>query len=319
MLAPAKGLTYKFEEGWAKIPAGKQIRCVASIAIDKDDNVYAFSRSDHPVMVFDRKGNFLDSWGQGQFQRPHGSFIGPDQSIYLTDDADQTVRKFTLDGKVLLTLGVSGKAAPAYSQKPFNRCTHTALSPDGDIYVSDGYGNACVHKYSAEGKHILTWGEPGVQPGQFNVVHNVCCDRAGWVYVADRESHRVQVFDKNGKFEAQWHNLHRPAWVFLRPNTELFYIAELGPDLDINRRWPNLGPRISIVDNQGKHVAQIHTQSEGEGHIPAPFAVPHGLAVDSRGDVYVADLAQQGWAKRFPNTKVVESEYATIRKLVRVD
>ena len=79
------------------------------------------------------------------------------------------------------------------------------------FYVSDGYGNACVHKYSPDGKHLLSWGEPGTAPGQFNLPHNICCDADGWVYVADRESHRVQIFDGNGRYEAQWNNLHRRA------------------------------------------------------------------------------------------------------------
>src|SRR5204863_269186 len=97
--------------------------------------------------------------------------------------------------------------------EPFHRCTHTALSPKGEIYVSDGYGNARVHKYSPAGKLLFSWGEPGTDPGQFNIVHNICTDADGWVYVADRENHRVQVFDGNGKYQAQWNNLHRPCGI----------------------------------------------------------------------------------------------------------
>ena len=109
-----------------------------------------------------------------------------------------------------LTIGIPSKPAPFMSGEPFHRCTHTALSPKGEIYVSDGYGNACVHKYTPDGKLIKTWGESGTDPGQFNIVHNIATDVDGWVYVADRENHRVQVFDGNGKYETQWNNLHRP-------------------------------------------------------------------------------------------------------------
>ena len=94
-----------------------------------------------------------------------------------------------------MTIGTPGKPAPAFSGDPFNRCTHTALSPKGEIYVSDGYQNARVHKYAPDGKLLLSWGEPGTAPGEFNLVHNIACDDDGWVYVADRENHRVQVFD----------------------------------------------------------------------------------------------------------------------------
>jgi len=103
-----------------------------------------------------------------------------------------------LEGKVLMTLGMPGKPAPYMSGEPFHRCTHTALSPTGDLYVSDGYGNSRVHKYSPDGKLLMSWGGPGTDPGEFNIAHNITCDADGWVYVADRENHRVQVFDGNG-------------------------------------------------------------------------------------------------------------------------
>ena len=147
---------------------------------------------------------------RGCFKRAHGLHIDADDNLYCTDDGDHTVRKCTTDGKVLLTIGIPDKPAPYMSGEPFNRCTHTALSPKGEIYVSDGYGNACVHKYTPDGKLMKTWGEPGTDPGQFNIVHNIATDADGWVYVADRENHRVQVFNGNGKYETQWNNLHRP-------------------------------------------------------------------------------------------------------------
>ena len=121
-------------------------------------------------------------------------------TMFLADDGGHFVRKVTLDGKVLLELGVPGKPAPYMSGEPFHRCTHTALSPQGHIYVSDGYGNSRVHKYTPDGKLLMSWGEPGTGEGEFNIVHNICCDADGWVYVADRENHRVQVFDGQENF-----------------------------------------------------------------------------------------------------------------------
>ena len=104
--------------------------------------MYVFNRGEHPMMVFDRDGKFLRSWGEGIFNRAHGLHIGADESLYCTDDGDHTVRKCSLDGKVLLTIGIPGNRSPYMSGMPFHRCTHTALSPRGDIYVSDGYGNS---------------------------------------------------------------------------------------------------------------------------------------------------------------------------------
>jgi DNA-binding beta-propeller fold protein YncE len=214
-----------------------------------------------------------------------------DDTIYLTDDGDHTVRKCALDGKVLLTLGIPGKPAPYQSGEPFNRCTHVALSPKNEIYVSDGYGNSRVHKYSPDGKLLFSWGEPGSDPGQFNIVHNICADRDGYLYVADRENHRVQVFDGSGKFETQWHNMHRPCALYMDPTVAnpLCYLGELGPGMPVNKDIPNLGPRLSILDHKGKLLARLGDIRGGEG--PGQFIAPHGLALDSRGDLYVGEVS----------------------------
>jgi NHL repeat len=162
---------YRVVEGWAKLPDGWELTDVASVAVDSKDRVYVFNRGAHPMIVFDRDGNFLRSWGEGLFSRAHGLNLDADDNLYCTDDGDHTVRKCTSDGKVLLTIGIPEKPAPFMSGEPFHRCTHTALSPQGEIYVSDGYGNARVHKFTPEGKLIKSWGEPGSDPGQFNIVH----------------------------------------------------------------------------------------------------------------------------------------------------
>ena len=134
--------------------------------------------------MFDAEGNFLRSWGEGLYPRAHGITMSPDDTIFLTDDGDHTVRKCQLDGTVLFTLGIPGTPAPFMSGEPFNRCTHVAIDPEtADFYVSDGYGNARVHKYDPEGKLLFSWGESGTGEGQFNIAHNVCTDKDGWVYV----------------------------------------------------------------------------------------------------------------------------------------
>src|SRR5260370_23134377 len=244
---------YRIIENWAKLPDGWSFKEVAAVGVDKNDNVYAFGRGEHPMMVFDRTGSLLRSWGEGQYPRAHGVHMGPDDSIYLTDDGGSSARKCRLeDGKVLLELGVPGTPAPYMSGEPFHRCTHTALSPTGEIYVSDGYGNARVHKYSPDGKLQMSWGEPGTDEGQFNIVHNICTDADGWVYVPDRENHRVQVFDGNGKYETQWNNLHRPCGIFMtNTHRPVCYIAEVGPGQPGDPNSPNLSRWGGVGDQQG--------------------------------------------------------------------
>ena len=185
---------------------------------------------------------------------------------------------------MLLTIGIPDKPAPYMSGEPFNRCTHTALSPKGEIYVSDGYGNACVHKYTPDGKLMKTWGEPGTDPGQFNIVHNIAADADGWVYVADRENHRVQVFDGNGKYETQWNNLHRPCALCCcggkKPN---FIIGELGPGMPVNLHSPNLGPRLTIVDAQGKRDRAARRRERARpGDRQIPRAARHRAQLEGR-------------------------------------
>jgi DNA-binding beta-propeller fold protein YncE len=308
---------YEVIENWARLPDGWLFKDVAAVAVDHKDRVYVFNRGEHPMIVFDRDGNFLRSWGEGVFHRAHGLHIGPDESLYCTDDGDHSVRKCTLEGKVLLTIGIPGKPAPYMSGEPFHRCTHTALSPRGDIYVSDGYGNSRIHHYSPDGRLLKSWGEPGTGPGQFNIPHNLCCDPDGWIYVADRENHRVQVFDGNGRYEAEWHNLHRPCGMFMEAKRQpLCYIGEIGPTLPINRDVPNLGPRISIVDHKGNLVSRFGAEKAGYDR-PDQFVAPHGMAVDSRGDLYVGEVSYASWTQVFPDREMPRG-LNTLRKLVRV-
>jgi DNA-binding beta-propeller fold protein YncE len=309
---------YRVIENWAKLPDGWDLRDVAAVAVDGKDRVYVFNRGEHPMVVLDRDGNFIKSWGEGLFQRAHGLHIDAHDQLWCTDDGDHTVRKCSVDGKVLLTIGIPGKPAPYMSGEPFHRCTHTALSPNGEIYVSDGYGNACVHKFSPDGKLLKSWGEPGSDPGQFNIVHNIVTDEDGWVYVADRENHRVQVFDGNGKYEAQWNNLHRPCALCCcggkRPN---FIVGELGPGMPVNLKSPGLGPRLTIVDAKGQRIARLG-EGNGPGLATGKFLAPHGLALDSRGDIYVGEVGVTNWKTSFPDTPMPKP-LRCLQKLARVN
>ncbi len=307
---------YRVVENFAKLPDGWQLTDVASVAVDSKDRVYVFNRGAHPMVVLDREGNFLRSWGEGLFCRAHGLHIDANDNLYCTDDGDHTVRKCTTDGKVLLTIGIPAKPAPFMSGEPFHRCTHTALSPKGEIY-----GNARVHKYTPDGKLIKSWGEPGTDPGQFNIVHNIATDADGWVYVADRENHRVQVFNGEGKYETQWNNLHRPCALCCcgGGKNPTFVIGELGPGMAVNRKVPNLGPRLSIVDAKGKRIARLGGE-EGPGVASGKFLAPHGIALDSKGDIYVGEVGITDWKTSFPDEEVPATVRATrcLQKLERV-
>ena len=311
-----QGFRYEVVEDWAKLPPGFLLNAdVAAVGVDRNDTVYVFNRGEHPMLVFDREGNFLRSWGEGVFRRPHGLHMAPDETLFLTDDGDHTVRRCTLDGRVLLTLGIPGKPAPYMSGEPFHRCTHTALSPKEEIYVSDGYGNARVHKFSPDGRRLFAWGEPGTDPGQFNIPHNICCDAEGWVYVADRENHRIQVFDGNGRYEGQWGNMHRPSGLFMENGRHpRFYVGEIGGGMAVNYAVPNIGPRVSIYTEKGVLLARLGERPAGLE--PGQFISPHGLAVDSRGDIYVGEVSFTNWGNRYKG-KPFPPGLKSLKKLVK--
>ncbi|HZP45297.1 MAG TPA: peptidyl-alpha-hydroxyglycine alpha-amidating lyase family protein [Candidatus Binataceae bacterium] len=295
---------YEIVENWAHIPGRNDWNFdVAGIGVDARDRVYLFNRGPTPVIVVDRDGNYLHHWGDKQtFPNAHAVTMGPDDTIWLTDTFDHTVRKCRLDGEILMTLGVPGKPARAMSGEPFNQCTHVAIHPGtGEFFVSDGYGNAKVHKYAPDGRRLFSWGEPGNAPGQFNLPHNICCDRDGYVYVADRHNHRVQVFTPNGRLEAVWYGMALPCGMCIDTTgtEQLCYIGELSsalwiglgpsPLYDIWNSAKTMGPRVSVWTLDGQPLARLC--DNGMGEEPDQLFAPHGMAVDRDGNIYVAEVS----------------------------
>jgi len=282
--------TYEALDSWQKLPDGMTLTETPGVAVNSRDEVYAITRNiENPVMVFDRDGGFLRAFGKGIFsERTHGILIGPDDSVWCADDGTHTITKFTPAGDLILTLGTPYKPAKKWGGEPFNRPTHAAISPStGAIYVSDGYGNSRIHKYTPEGRHLLSWGEPGVDAGQFIRPHNVAIDAEDRVYVADRECHRIQVFDANGAFITMWNNIHRPDGMTLGPDGNI-YVGELNGMGGVDDA-PGLGHRVSILSRSGALLARFGAAEEGDA--PGSFIAPHGIAVDSHGDIYVGEVS----------------------------
>ena len=310
-------LTYEVVEGWAKLPDGFLLGDCAGAVVDSKGRIYAYTRGEHPVVVFDRDGNFLTSWGEGVFGGTHGIAIGPDDSIYCTDTQHHVIRKFTPEGKLLQTIGSpSGR----FSGKPFNRPAHLAISPvSGDLFVADGYGNARIHRFSPAGELLYSWGEAGTGPGQFVVPHNIIVDEDENVFVADRENHRIQVFTAKGEFLALWPGIWRAAGLDMDDQGNV-YVAEMPPPVYILDA-PNVGHAISIYDKQGNLQTRFGDPSPGDE--PGMFTAPHGIAVDSHGDLYVCEMPKSNMGSEWieaalSNRKPGQSkEVRTIVKLVR--
>ncbi len=299
---------------WARLPRRWSFHEVADTAVDSKERVYVFNRGEHPMMVFDREGELLCSWGENVFKKPHGVTVGPDDTLYCVDEGDHTVKKCSVDGKVLMSLGGAGKPAPYQSGFPFNRPTKVALDPrTGEFYVSDGYGNSRIHKFSPDGELLFSWGKPGTDPGEFNIVHSVSTDGEGLVYVADRENHRIQIFDPTGRFIGQWNNLHRPCGLCISVGSEtLVFVGELAPTMPVNKDIPNLGARISVYDTRGNRLARIGGLLPGEA--PDQFVSPHSLAVDSQGNIFVGEVSWTTLGSKLTPPR----ELASFRKLVKL-
>lgn len=312
------GYRYRVEENWPRLPEGLELRDAPAVCVDASDNVYVFTRGDDPVLVFDRDGNIIRSWmGREGAVNTHGAQIGPDGNIYMTDHFGHCLRKCDPKGKVLMTIGLPGQSSPRFSNLPFNACTHSALSPDGHIFISDGYGNNAVHKYTPDGRHVKSWGTSGTREGEFQLPHNICCDDEGWVYVADRENHRIQIFDGEGRYETQWKNLARPCGLFVHRGPDpAVIVGELGPEAvgSYMAGIPNVGPRLSVLSSDGKFLALLGTEPLGEA--PNQFIAPHSIAVDSRGDIYVGEVANTYWGILFGSP--APHALRSLRKLVRL-
>ena len=302
---------YKFVDGWAKLPDGMAFHECPGVAVDSQDNVYVLTRGDHPIMVFDQEGNFIRSFGEGLFSnRTHGLYIAHDDSVLAADDGIHTIQKFSSEGDKLMEIGERNQPAPAWSGQAFNRPTSAAIMPsNGDVYVSDGYGNSRIHVFTGSGEYKFSWGEPGIDAGQFIRPHNIAVDSNDQVYVVDREAHRIQIFDPQGNFITMWNNIHRPDSMVLWQDH--IYVGELNGMGGVDEA-PGLGHRVTIYDLEGKRVCMFGTPEEGEG--PGQFIAPHGIAVDSKGDLYVAEVSFTIRGSRMDPPKVLRSfsKYARV-------
>ena len=273
---------YTVQEDWWTLPEGWEFGWIPAVAVDSQDKIYVYSRSEHPMVVFDRDGNFIDAWGDDILKDAHGIFIDADDNIYCTERDTHVVRKFTTEGELLMTLGTPDE--PGAEGEPFNKPTDFALGPDGEMYISDGYGNARVHKYSPDGELIKSWGQPGTGPGEFDLPHCVRVDPRNRLMVADRENNRIQFFTLDGEYIEEWGDLLQPDTIYI-DDDDLVYIAELGQ-------------RISIMTLDGEVISQWG--SERGSTVPGEFlACPHGIWLDSHGDIYVGEVQADARLQKF--------------------
>jgi DNA-binding beta-propeller fold protein YncE len=275
--------TYEVIQNFPKLPAGQSFGVISRVATDSKDRIYVFQRKDPPVVVFDRDGNYLNSWGSGSIAQAHGLKIVNDK-VYITDRPDSVAMVFTLDGKPLRVLGNRGvhsdtgcEGSPFLAKRPggpFNHPTEMMPHPNGDLYVTDGYRNCRVHQFRPDGQLVKSWGTPGSKEGEFHLPHSIAIDPDGSrLYIADRSNRRIQIFTPDGKFIGMWTGMGGPNDITLGKDG-IFYIAEQEAD--------GKPPYICLRDHDGQVLARL----ECPRHI-------HGVGVDSRGDIYAGLTVDQ--------------------------
>jgi len=268
---------------------------MSSVAVAPDGNVWTFNRGKIPVQVYSTQGKLLKAWGEGMFTNAHTIRFDNAGNLWIIDTNSQTVRKFSEDGKVLMTLGTLNQAGE--DQTHMNQPNDVAFAPNGDIYVSDGYGNDRVVVFDKNGKFVRAWGRLGARPGEFSQPHSIALDSKGRVYVADRNNARIQIFDSTGKFLTEWKNIITPWYLVITKNDEI-YVCGSSPT-----RWSDVPATQVMLATPPKD--QILLKLDTEGHIKLLTVFPkgengkekpgdlnwvHSMAVAADGTIYFGDV-----------------------------
>lgn len=284
-------IEYKVDPAWPRRPAEfGPLSSVPAITVDRQDRVWCLERGKVPVQVYSVDGTPLFSWGAGQFKGPHSLRFDAQGNVWITDFATHVVTKHAPDGKLLLKLGTAGK--PGNDESHFNGPTDTALSPTGDVFISDGYGNRRVVHFTAEGKFVKAWGQYGGGPGQFCLPHQIVIDSRGRLYVADRNSGRIECFDQQGKLLDQWSHLIMPWGLCMTASDELWACGSSPQAWYQDGSYPPPKDQVFMRFSLDGRVRQIWTVPTGRDGQEKPGECNwlHAVAVDSKGNIYAGDI-----------------------------
>lgn len=251
------------------LPDGWKLGACSAVGVNGRGEIFVFHRGEHPILVFDADGKFLRSWGDELIGSAHGLRIDRNDDVWVTDIGHHRVMKFDAAGKLLMSLG-TGQAGEGPDE--FNKPTDVGFAADGAFYVTDGYGNSRVQKFSPSGALIHSWGVKGTEPGQFNTPHAVVVDRDGRVLVGDRENDRIQIFDADGKRLDVW-NGYAPFGLALDKDGTLF-VADGRAD------------QVLQLDDVGRVTARFGAK----GADPGEFQLPHMLVFDAAGNLLVTEI-----------------------------
>jgi DNA-binding beta-propeller fold protein YncE len=289
-----EAINFRPTASFLKLPAGMKLGPCSGVDVDSRGNVYVIQRQSPPVLCFDASGKFLRGWGteligrNPMMQGPHGLRVDKDDFLWTVDRDRHLVRKFDPSGQLLLTIGTED--SPGVGQHQFNRPADVAFGPAGEVYVADGYGNSRVMKFDREGRFLKTWGEKGSAPGQFDLPHSIAIGPEGRVYVCDRYNSRIQIFDTEGNLQETWSGFV-PAGIAFDRRGNLFVVDGVSKVMQIDGRgrvarfWGVEPEVLGLIAGQ-RSVPPIAN--------PGGFRfVPHLVAADQQGNLYLADVPNQ--------------------------
>jgi streptogramin lyase len=291
--------------GWAKGGLGKRVSDLSDIAVSDDDRVYVLLRNKPCVLVFDEDGSRQGSWGDTLLSpRPHGIAASRDGAVWIADQSAHSIKKFSPDGNLLLTLGDGYPSNSGYDAgtegaitrteaivggPPFNNPTAVVVSDDGEVFVADGYGNCRIHHFSASGDLQDSFGSPGSGVGEFRTPHAITLDPDGYLLLADRGNERLYRFNRDGRLITSW-DVQRPNSVAIGPDGNIYigHSACLPGGYSWRRgAFTKHEPAcVTVRTNDGKVVETLGPEASS----PVSMANAHGVAVSARGDVYVVDV-----------------------------
>ena len=284
----AGSFRYEVDTEWGDPPDESTFAECAGVSVDAYDNVWAVNIPTGELMIFDPTGSLLRGWPH-KYENVHGVDFDPEGNVYLVNLKEHEVIKYSAAGDQLMTMGTKGVPSDTgYSlQKgketgwkhpvdqaghPFNVPSGVRLAPNGEVYVSNGYANCRVHRFSATGELLQSWGEPGKEgPGQFHLVHGLFIDSRNRVLICDRMNDRIQIYNLDGEFIEMWTDFFMPSNIHEGPDGEIVVTEHSG--------------RVTVLDLDGTILGRW-----GNADNTGLFSWPHGLAIDSVGNIYVGQV-----------------------------
>lgn len=237
---------------------------ISQVAVDSRGFVHVLRRGAPPVAVYTPQGEFAYGYGAGEIFDSHGIAIDARDRVLVADRDAHQILIFSREGGLCQALGA--RHAPRW-REPFNHPTRAAVALDGEIYVADGYGNARVHRFAADGGYLGGFGEIGAGPGEFMTPHSIIVDRDSRLLVADRENDRVQLFARDGRWLGEWRGLCRPMDLCQRADGVILVTDQV--------------PSVTAFAPDGRRLDRGRPSPNGA----------HGIAESSDGSIYLAEIA----------------------------